>query len=193
MIVRTMNLEDIKKVREVELAAWGEEAATDEQITQRSLTFPMGSVVVEDENGVIVGYAASQLVDHISTKSWAKQTDNGFITKTHRPDGQLAYGVSMSGVKNGVGAAVISYYHDIYIKSGLCSILCLGSRLPGFQAWHNRTKKDIKSYLSDQVGGLSRDPELRLYQKNGFQFLWAINGYFSDAKSLDYGALIVRK
>ncbi len=197
MQVRTMNNDDISQVEAIEQVAWGDSAATIEQIRQRLHTFPMGSIVAETGSNKLVGYASAQLVDQISTKSWAKQTNDGTITSTHKPNGQIAYGVSMSalpeGAKYGVGASVIAHYYDIFINSGLCSILCLGSRLPGFQKWHEKTNGDIKCYLNQEIGGLSRDPELRLYQKNGFQLLWEIEGYYPDQQSLDFGAMIVRR
>ncbi len=196
-MIRTIKPADIKQVAHIERIAWGNSAASIEQIRQRAFVFPEGSIVAENEQGKIIGYASSQLVNTISTKSWAEQTDNGFITKTHQPDGQIAYGVSMSalpeGANYGVSANVIAYYHDIYIKSERCSTLCLGSRLPGFKIWHQKTQGDIKAYLVETPSGYSRDPELRLYQKNGFQLLWEIPYYFTDSDSFDYGAMIARR
>lgn len=199
-MIRQMRTTDINGVVLVERAAWGEAAASEEQIRERLLVFPEGSIVAENSEGKIIGYASSQLVDQISTKSWNQQTDNGYITNTHKPQGQIAYGVSMSalpeGARYGVGAHVIAYYHDIYIKSKRCSLLCLGSRLPGFKKWHQEHNGDIKAYLS-QTPKFSKefscDPELRLYQKNGFQLLWEIPHYFNDPESLDYGAMIARR
>ncbi len=194
MTIRTLLLKDIPEVVNIEHAAWGIAAATAEQIQQRSRTFSMGSIVVETGSGKLIAYAAAQLVNQISTKSWAEQTDNGMITNTHKQSGQIAYGVSMSalpeGAKYGIGAAIIGRYYEIFIKSGRCSTLCLGSRLPGFKQWHIKTQGDIKSYLNQTHKGFSRDPELRLYQKNGFQLLWEIKEYYPDPASLDYGAMI---
>lgn len=196
-MIRNMKPEDINQVVQVEQTAWGDAAATIEQINQRASIFPEGSIVAENPQGKIIGYASAQLVNSISTKSWEQQTDNGFITNTHDPDGKIAYGVGMSalpeGANYGVGAHVITHYHDIFIKSKRCSILSLGSRLPGFKRWHEKNRGDIKTYLAQNHGAYSHDPELRLYQKNGFQLLWEIPGYFSDPDSLDYGAMIVRR
>lgn len=197
MNIRQMKISDITQVQSIEQTAWGDSAATYEQIKKRFKIFPTGSVVIENEAGKLVGYAAAQLVNEISTKSWAEQTDNGFITHTHVPKGQIAYGVSMSalpeGAKYGVGSIVIQHYYEIFISSGLCSVLCLGSRLPGYSKWYEKNQGNIKSYLSHATSGFSRDPELRLYQKNGFQLLWEIEGYYPDRDSLDYGAMIVQR
>jgi hypothetical protein len=197
MIIRTMNKDDIPQVENIERVAWGDSAATTAQITQRSQVFPTGSIVVEINGGKLIGYASAQLVNHISNKSWSEQTDKGSISGTHIPHGQIAYGVSMSalpeGAKYGVAGLVISHYQEIFIASGMCSILCLGSRLPGFGKWHRGTKGSIRSYLSKRTRGFSRDPELRLYEKNGFQLLWEIESYYPDEESLDFGAMIVQR
>ena len=97
------------------------------------------------------------------------------------------------GARYGVGGMVIDYYYHAFIKTGKCSLLCLGSRLPGFSKWSASNNQDIKNYLSINHNGFSRDPELRLYQKNGFQLLWSIDGYYPDEDSLNYGAMIVRR
>ncbi len=197
MKIRRMCINDIQQVIEIEKVAWADSAATEAQIRQRREVYPLGSIVAEKSDGEIIGYASAQLVNEISTKTWAEQTDNGFIDKTHKPNGQIAYGVSMSalpeGAKFGIGGLVIAYYYDIFITSNKCSILCLGSRLPGFRKWQAKNNGSIKSYLSETVHGYSRDPELRLYQKNGFQLLWEIENYYPDPESLDYGAMIVQR
>ncbi|MEH6444295.1 MAG: hypothetical protein V7784_10380 [Oceanospirillaceae bacterium] len=197
MIIRTMTEQDIEKVNAIEKTAWGDSAATFNQIRERMEIFPEGSIVAEIKTGKLIGYASSQLVNQISNKSWAAQTDNGTIKQTHLDGGSIAYGVSMSalpeGAKYSVGAAIIQHYYNIFIKSKRCSVLCLGSRLPGFNRWQLENKGDIKQYLEQSFGGYSRDPELRLYQKNGFQLLWEISNYYPDTASQDYGAMIVQR
>ena len=188
-----MNKNDIPAVAKVERLAWGDEAASVEQITQRLATFSAGSIVAINQQEQIVGYAAAQLVNQISTSSWAKQTGDGTIANTHKANGQFVYGVSMSGIQNGVSTAVIEYYYNIFISSGQCNFLCLGSRLPGFQKWYNETGGDIKTYLRKQKKGFHRDPELKLYQKLGFEFMWEMPEYFPDPKSLNWGAFIIMR
>ena len=196
MKIRTINEDDIREVADIEQRVWGEEGATADQIAARMNTFPLGSIVAELPNGELAGYAVAQFVSHISTGSWADQTDNGMIAKTHRPDGAIAYGVNMSvppeGARYGISGAVINYYYDEFITKGKCSLLCLGSRLPGYRRWHEKYGGSIRNYLSLTSKGLSIDPELRLYQKNGFRLLWSIPDYFPDNASMNYGAMIGR-
>ncbi|MFY0596294.1 MAG: hypothetical protein JXQ85_07685 [Cognatishimia sp.] len=195
MIVRTMCPKDIAEVAEVEKIAWGPLAASKETIAQRSAVFEKGSIVVI-EKGQVVGYAASQLTDHISTKSWDAQTDCGQIAQSHRPEGAIAYGVSMSarpGVSGkGVAHHVIDAYTKMYLGGG-CRAMCVGSRVPGFVKWirHNQDG-NLTDYVVPQTDGRFRDPELRLYAANGFNLLWDMPDYFPDEKSAGHGAMMIR-
>lgn len=195
MKVRTMRPEDLDEVAEVEAIAWGHNAATKETIARRAAVFEKGSIVVVDEDR-IVGYAASQLTDHISTKSWEAQTDGGQIEGSHCPDGQVAYGVSMSarpGVAGkGVAFHVINAYAEMYLGGG-CSVMCVGSRVPGF-AKTNAQAPDLSltDYVRRREDGRYHDPELRLYAANGFDVLWELPDYFPDEKSAGHGAMMIR-
>ena len=197
MKIRQMSSEDIEAVIQVERVAWGNAAASPDAIVSRAKTFPEGSLVTEMD-GRVVGYAAAQLTDHISTGTWAEQTDCGLIRRSHRPNGRLAYGVSMSALPGlsgeSVARSVIGHYAQVFLLSGRCSALCLGSRLPGFARWAGTRAgdADLQDYLRPGTDGRVRDPELRLYASNGFQVLWGLPGYFPDPESHDHGAMIVR-
>lgn len=195
MKVRTIRPCDVREVAEVEAIAWGENAATAETIARRASVFEKGSIVVCDGD-TIVGYAASQLTDKVSTESWSTQTDAGLIEASHTPGGAIAYGVSMSarpGVSGkGVAFHVIRYYADMYLGGG-CRALCVGSRVPGYARWSAaNTNRGLQDYLTPGDDGRFRDPELRLYASNGFQFLWAMPGYYPDEKSGGHGAMLIR-
>lgn len=197
MHIRKMTPGDVASVAEVERTAWGDAAASPETIRGRADVFPDGSIVAV-EKGRIVGYAAAQLTTQISTKSWADQTDQGAIRRSHAPEGRLAYGVSMSALPGvsgeGVARHVIGHYAEVFLGTGRCSALCLGSRLPGFLRWSASagTSGNLSDYVHPSPDGRVRDPELRLYAKNGFKVLWELPGYFPDPDSCDHGAMIVR-
>lgn len=195
MNVRTLRPADIPAVAEVEKIAWGENAATPETIARRAAVFEKGSIVVL-EGEVIVGYAASQLTDHISTATWSEQTDDGQIEKSHVPNGSLAYGVSMSarpGISGkGVAYHVISHYAEMYLGGG-CQALCVGSRVPGFAKWRAANPNaTLQDYLKPLDDGRSRDPEVRLYNSGDFRVLWGLPDYYPDPKSRGHGAMMVR-
>jgi len=197
MEICKMAADDIQQVLRVEKVAWGDMAASPESITTRADVFAEGSIVAI-QGGQVVGYAAAQLTDHISTKSWAVQTDNGVLTRTHKPDGRLAYGVSMSALPGisgeGVAFHVISYYTRIFLETGRCSALCVGSRLPGFARWVEKQchNPSLANYVQLAPNGRPKDPELRLYAANGFRVLWELPNYFPDRESLDHGAMVIR-
>ena len=195
MEVRTIRPTDIVSIAEVERIAWGGNAASPETIARRAAVFEKGSIVVVKDDEII-GYAASQLTDHLSTECWSVQTDNGMIAKTHVPLGTLAYGVSMSarpGVSGkGVAHHVIRHYADMYLGGG-CRALCVGSRVPGYARWAAaQADPSLNGYLFPADGSETRDPELRLYAANGFRLIWELPDYYPDDKSHGHGAMMVR-
>lgn len=196
MIIQQIEDKDVADVAALEQQVWGEAAAGADCIIARARVFGSGSLIARLPSGQIVGYAVVQRVDHISTGSWVQQTDNGWIGRTHRQDGQLLYGVNLSvlpqGAKHGVSRALIDHCHGTFVEQGPCVGICLGSRVPGFARWARSNGDDIRSYLAYGSGGRSRDPELRIYERNGFRVLWELAGYFEDPDSLNYGAMILR-
>jgi hypothetical protein len=195
--IRNFQTQDLAAVLALEHAVWGEGAAGREQILSRHAVFAIGSVVVADDAGRIVGYAAAQKVDALSMNDWNAQTDRGLIAATHRPQGAIAYGVGMSALPEAahVGAArmIIAHYHDIFLVAGACRLLSLGARAPGYARWRaGSSGRNFGEYLATARNGYAIDPELRLYQKNGFRMCWPLPGYFPDSDSEDYGVMIVR-
>ncbi|WCE32038.1 hypothetical protein [Vibrio sp. SCSIO 43137] len=194
MKVRTVKEQDYQEIADLEVTVWGEEGASYDIIRSRHEIFPEGSFVVEEEDGTIVGYAAVQRVNRASDDTWFEQTDSGYIKESHVPDGHILYGIGMAGLKHGVADLIIKYAHDYFIASGICYMLVLGSRVPGFAAWTRKTGLGIKEYITTRrPDGYSIDPELMLYQKHGFEILCEMHHYFPCEDSLDYGALIIKK
>lgn len=197
MDIRKFEINDLDAVVEIEKKAWASNSASVDMIKTRANVFPDGSIVAIKDNR-IVGYAAAQLVNHISTGTWANQTDGGQIARTHSDEGKIAYGVNMSALpvaaSESVAEHVIGHYYDIFIGSGRCELLCLGSRLPGYAKWiKNGNGSRLSEYLKPQDNGRVRDPELYLYQKHGFGVLWGLPEYFPDVSSANAGAMVYRK
>ena len=173
MRIRTLKTTDLDRVAKIEQIAWGVNAASARMIASRAATFEPGSIVAVHK-GEIVGYAAAQLTDHISTETWDQQTDGGNIAGSHRPGGRLAYGVSMSAVPRlsgqSVARAVIDHYARVFLGGG-CDLLCVGSRVPGYSRWSaTRTGEcGIEEYLKYRPRDRAGDPEVRLYESHGFR------------------------
>lgn len=185
---------DVGEILALETRVWGREGASAAQIDARRLACPEGSVAVRDTAGQIVGYAAAQRVRQISDGTWTAQTGGGAIAATHVPDGPIAYGVNMSVLPHaadmGASAAIIRHYACVFVRDGGCSMMCLGSRLPGYARWQAKGGGSIRDYLAARSHGRSIDPELRLYERAGFRVLWPLPGYFPDTRSRDWGAMI---
>lgn len=188
---------DVSEVAGLEAEVWGAAAASADQIRGRVVIFREGSLIARLTDGRIAGYVVVQRVDHISTGSWVQQTDDGRIAATHRPEGRLIYGVNLSvlpeGARYGVSGALIEHCYQVFVAKGPCMAICLGSRLPGFARWARSNGRDIRGYLARRTSNFTSDPELRIYEKNGFRLLWEMEDYFEDPDSLNYGAMIMRR
>lgn len=193
MKVRTVRENDYESIAQLEQKVWGAGAASYDTVRTRHQIFPMGSVVAIDNNGVIVGYAAVQRVNRACCDSWFVQTGNGDTKSTHNDRGHILYGIGMAGTSFGVAEMIIEYVYKTFIASKICYMLVLGSRVPGFSKWQGKNKRGIKEYIKTRrKDGYSIDPELMLYQKNGFEVLCEIDNYFPCEDSLNYGALIIK-
>lgn len=196
MKIQKANKNNIENIVQLEQRIWGNEGATEEQIRSRINIFQDGSIIALLPNDQVIGYVVVQRVSKITMGSWAKQTDHGSLTVTHKPSGKILYGVNLTvapeGAKLGVSSALIEYCYHSFVKTGECSTICLGSRLPGYARWYKREGGNVRQYLNTTAQGKTRDPELRLYESKGFHFLWEIKDYFPDPDSLNYGAMIYR-
>ena len=193
MKVRTATKNDYKNIALLEKKVWGDGAASYDIIRARHETFPEGSIVALDDNNVIVGYAAVQRVSRACCDSWYIQTGNGDTKSTHNNHGHILYGIGMAGASFGVAEIIIEYAYNTFIASGICYMLVLGSRVPGFSKWQKKSQRGIKEYIQTRrKDGYSIDPELMLYQRNGFELLCEIDNYFPCQDSLNYGVLIVK-
>jgi hypothetical protein len=194
MIIRQFHYADLPHVLQIEKEVWGATAASKVQIESRAATCPEGSIVAQHLNGDIVGYAAAQRIDSVSSRSWCDVTDNGTISNSHKPDGQIAFGVGMSvlpkAARFGVSGMIIKKYAETFVVNEGCHLMMLGSRLPGYFRWKQQHNQSIEHYLDKSRNGYSIDPELCLYERAGFQLLWPVANYFPDPASLNWGAMI---
>lgn len=125
-----------------------------------------------------------------NTTDWEKISGFGTLS-THQNDGDCAFGLDLSVNPNaqGIGAG------DRLIRAGLLISaihankkgVFLGSRVPRFYKWAK--KMSIEDYVFGK-NGKTLDPEIRLYQKEGFQIVKIVPGYMEDPNSLDYGVLM---
>lgn len=126
------------------------------------------------------------------SKSWEKTTANGTL-QSHDPTGDCIFGADLSVSPNYQGMAVAEAIMD---KAFLLSVVLsnrkgsfLGSRIPRYHKLANRMS--VEDYVfGEKRDGKTRDPEIRLYQSEGFQLIKIIPDYMEDPESLNYGVLM---
>ncbi len=123
------------------------------------------------------------------TKDWEDMSNHGTLS-THQSDGDCAFGLDLS-VRPDAGNKA----GDDLIEKGIlyCVVLenrkgvFLGSRVPSYRKRAHRWTIEEHVFGKD---GRTHDPEIRLYQKEGFRVVKIVPGYMEDPDSLDYGVLM---
>lgn len=123
----------------------------------------------------------------LRTQNWEKTSGDGTLS-THDPKGDCAFGIDLSVPPGAVAG-------DQLIEMGILSAVVLankkgvflGSRAPRYHKSAN--KMAIEEYIG-LGGGKNHDPEIRLYQSEGFRIVKVIPNYMEDPDSLNYGILM---
>ena len=192
---------EIDRLAELEEEVWGDNGADADKIESRLIVFPEGSYVAEDiKTKKIVGYVCFQQVDDLREQdslSWSSITDEGLTTRSHRPDGEYLYGISLSvhysmnGKKLGNALGAQTY---LYMLAKKKKGFFVGSRIPMFKGYKNEhPETTAEEYVKlRKANGDLYDYELRLYHKISFVPTVAkiLPDFFPDEDSLDYGALL---
>lgn len=188
----------LDEVMDVERSAWPPELqATKEKFASRLHVFPEGFFVAKVD-GKISGVTTSQITtyDPSVTKTWDEITDNGMIAKTHSPEGNALYVVSVGVAKeaqgNHVGGQIVEKQKELALGLGL-KYLYLGARIPGYDKYcKEHGELTIEKYLETKDSdGEAVDPEIRFYNRRGLQVKKIISEFEADNDSRNYGAVMV--
>ncbi len=188
----------LEEVMEVERSAWPLELqASKSKFESRFNIFPQGFFVVRVD-GKIKGVTTSQrtVYDESSTRTWDEITDNGMIEKTHNPQKDALYvvsvGVGVDAQGRGVGGKLVQSQLELAKKLGL-KYLFLGARIPGYDAYckaHGNIS--IEDYLKLKgENGKTLDPEIRFYEKQGLKSAKVIPNFEPDPQSRDFGVVML--
>lgn len=190
---------DVDEMIRLERLVWPTEIrASREAFLSRLAHFSAGVIGACVANR-LVGLSTSMMITWApgdELKSWESVTDHGMIG-THRPDGTALYVVSIGAEKStnltGIGAALIQAQVSLSQRLGLKHIV-LGSRAPGYREWRNTTGGSIDEYVLQRgKDGLSLDPLLRFFTRQGFSIQRTISEYMeNDPESLNYGVIMFR-
>lgn len=193
--IRQAQSRDIKEILRIEKEAWPKGLrATREIFHSRLKTFPEGFLCAV-MNGEMQGFVVTEILDYdirSSSLSWQQATDHGYIRKTHNPNGDTLYGVSLSvsaRAQRRVAVALLEATGKLVIKYGLKQGV-FGSRIPRYHRY--AAKMPVEEYIKAKTRtGRLLDPELGIYQSVGLRPVRIIPGYIRDPESLDYGILAV--
>jgi hypothetical protein len=202
-LAKNDNLE-IEKIVQLETAVWGENGAGADKISARLNIFPAGSYIAENKNsGEIVGYVCFQQVGDLREQdnlTWFDITDEGFTTKSHQPNGEYLYGISLSvhysmnGKK--LAQALIAQaflFMFTFNKKGYF----VGSRIPMFKRYRIQYPQTTAAdYVKiRRENGNLYDYELHMYHAIGLNPIVAkvLPDFFPDPDSENYGALLFDK
>jgi ribosomal protein S18 acetylase RimI-like enzyme len=198
IVVRPADVSDLESLLMIEREAWSEGLAFTEDHFRSHLEvfkdFPEGIQIAEAQ-GVAAGNAVAQLMKYDLENpipDWYTATNDGFLRRTHDPEGNVLYGVSLSVSPRfsslRVGKAIIEAAKRIVVKHQLTRFI-LGSRVPRFHLYAE--KMTISDYIRAKRGLRFLDPELEFYNRCKLQVVKILPNYFDDPESLNYGILMV--
>lgn len=197
--IRQAKIQDIPQILSVEKGTWGEEcAASKEMLESRLKIFPEGFLVAESD-GDIIGLVVVERVNYDFRKNsytWYQITDNGFIKNSHRPDGNVLYGVDLSVLpafqRKGVGSKLLEAVAKLAVRFNIKQGM-LGGRLPDYHKYAEKMSPEEYLYtaIRSKDGERPLDPEVTFYKKAGLKIVKIIPDYFKDSESLNYGVLLL--
>lgn len=193
--VRTATLDDVDNILKLDNEVWTDFPASRDMIESRIRIFQEGNFVAV-HRGEIVGYLSLQFIDYDleshPTFSWNEITDNGTFQSSHNLAGQYMYGAGMTVSPRfqrfGIATRLIFAGWSLIVRYNKKGCL-LGSRMPGYAVVKQQYSPEDYLALKKADGGLY-DPELRLYQNDGFSIIGLLPKYENDPPSCDYGVLI---
>ena len=209
--IRQARVDDIEAILSVEEKAWPENLRASREMYQSRLEiFSQGTLVAEGK-GRIEGVVVFQIVNFRSVsdvRSWNEATDNGYIRKSHDPQGNTLYGVNLSvspQTQSRVAVALLEAVGKLAIRYNFKQIV-LGGRIPSFARYlkhycqkngvpvisDKKRDKIAENYIqATNRRGNPLDPQITFYQKVGMEIIKLLPNYFKDPESLNYGVLVL--
>ena len=193
VIIRTIKLDDIGKILELQEASFADMAAYGmvwpaSFLKNHLRIFPEGQLCAEI-NRKIVASASSLVVTlkpQYSQHTWHDITGDGLFT-THDPKGDTLYGADISThpeyQRKGIGTMLYNARKNLAIRMNLRRIV-IGGRLFNYYKYAN--KLSAIEYSRKVIEGEIEDPVLLFQLKNGFKFIKVLPNYLYDRRSLNY-------
>lgn len=184
----------------LEMVAWPQDIrASAAQLDDRLRSFPSGflGAFIRDD---CVGMASCQITEFSLTdalKPWSELTADGWISRTHRPDGNCLHCVSICvrpDFRNrGIGTALNRARVELASQLGL-EFALTDTRLPGLASYLRGLRKATpEGYVDAIVREEIVEPAVRMYLHLGFKPLGLIADCMeSDRESANYGLAMLK-
>lgn len=162
-----------------------------EQIEAHTNTYPEGAMVALC-GGEIAGSATSLIISYTgSPHTWEEVSDNGYIRRSHEPDGDSLYGIDLcvrpSFRGKGIAHALYEARKQLVIRSGLKRFIA-GCRIPGY--CDVSAQMSAADYVRLVTAGERYDQVLSFMLKQGMRPLQVLDGYLEDEQSCDKAVLV---
>ncbi|UCZ53088.1 GNAT family N-acetyltransferase [Bacillus shivajii] len=123
--------------------------------------------------------------------TWEEVADNGFIKKSHQPDGDTLYGIDVCVRPKfrgeGVAKALYEARKEYVVHHGLKRFVA-GCRIPNFH--EHAQSMPVDDYVEKVVAGEIEDLVLSFIIKQGLRVKQIIPNYLEDEESHDYGVIV---
>lgn len=195
--IRNMTLEDIKKVVQLQKAAFPYMAAEGvywkpEQLKVHLQIFTQGQFVAE-YNEKIIGSCSSLIISlnpEYKEHSWKEACGDSFL-KNHNPKGDTLYGADVSSHPDhrrlGVATKLYAARQELAIKLNLRRIVA-GGRL--FNYCEYSKEFSPIDYVAKVKRREIKEPVLSFQLRNHFKFVKILPNYMKDPRSLNYATFI---
>ena len=169
---------------------------TKEEVSQHLENCPQLQFCAMNEDDIIGTVSIIHIAEKkvLTSKSWEEISGNGTLS-THNSKGDCTFGIDLSILPSFQGKKISS---NLLQTAFLLSVILenkkgafLGSRIPGY---HKKSHIQVENYVwGRKMDGKTMDPEIRLYQSEGFRVVRIIPEYINDPDSLNYGVLMFWK
>lgn len=198
LIIRNTRLDDIEKIVKLQQDSFPILARYDniwhpEELKSHLQIFPLGQLVVVEEDGEVVGSASTLIVTlnpEYAEHTWKGITSDGMFTD-HNPNGDSLYGADISTHPKfrheGIGSMLYGARKELVLRLGLRRMIS-GGRLFNYQDYAD--KMSAFEYANKVINGELHDPVLFFELDNGFKFIKVLPEYLDDIRSQNYASFI---